>query len=268
MACLSKKIDELRIFDEEIHALIEKWMPLVLQDSINHNIPNVWQASVMFIMRSNFLKEAIFELSENEDIYSAGILFRSLIEHSVKFQYIFLRWAQEKNDTVGEEYYKFCDLAEDVSYIDSLKYAAKLIDQESISKNPFDILQEIKQEASKHSLKEIQKKSSQFNYRKISEYIVSKVPQNIVSNFIWKIIPEYSELSSLVHGGPFSERMLYKAFEEDKRVESLSRIASLAFLISCDIKLNAFIIFLNMNRKFEQCYIEIRKILNKYQEQT
>ena len=268
MECLSIKIDELRIFDEEIHALIEKWMPLVLQDSTNHNIPNVWRASVMFITRSNFLKEAIFELSKNEDIYSAGILFRSLIEHYVKFQYIFLRWAQEKNDTVGEEYYKFCDLAEDLSYIDSLKNANKLIVNEFISRNPFDILQEIKQEASKHSIKEIQNKASQFNYRKILEYIALTAPPNIVSNFIWKIIPEYSELSSLVHGGPFSERILYNASEEGKRIESLSRLASLAFLISCDIKLNAFIIFLNTNRKFEQGYIEIRKIFNKYQKQT
>lgn len=218
----------------------------------------------MFITKSNFIKNAIIDLCENEDVYSTRILYRSLIEHGLKHQYLYLRWAKDKNDSVGEEYYEFCNFSEDLSYLKAIQYANRLAGQTTTKEEPFSILNQLKQQSTKYSSTLIEEKARQFSYRKIVEYILSTVKTENLSPFLCKLILEYSELSSFVHGGPFSENEFYRLSAKAERDQQLINIASNSFLIATDIKLNAFVIFLNTNRDYEKGYTRIHSILDNF----
>lgn len=120
----------------------------------------------------------------------------------MKLNFFFHRLAIDKNDSIGEEFTEFFPLAELVSYGKSLEHVKKILQLEQSGKTFYEILCELKPEYKTRSKKEVERKISQFSYKSIIKYIVEVT--NHDDNFyktLVKIIPDYSELSSFVHGG-------------------------------------------------------------------
>ncbi len=75
-----------------------------LQCFQRNGFPKIGQVMTSFVAKTNFLKTAIFDLCESDNLYAVNIVFRSLIEHILKAQYVFMKWAEDKSDDVGENY--------------------------------------------------------------------------------------------------------------------------------------------------------------------
>lgn len=108
-------IENIRDIDEEIFEVMKENFHNSLPTFSRVGFTNVGRAFTTFVTKTNFIKNAVFDLCENDDTYSANILFRSLIEHHLKFMFIFIRHTKEQNDDVGIEYYQFCDLIESIT---------------------------------------------------------------------------------------------------------------------------------------------------------
>jgi len=74
-----------------------------------------------FIANTNFIKEGIIELAYTDNTYSLNILLRSLIEQYLKFQFIWMKFIENKDDTIGVGYWEFYSFSEDVNYAKAWK---------------------------------------------------------------------------------------------------------------------------------------------------
>lgn len=106
----------IRNTDEQVFDTIKEPFPELSSSISKTQYPKTLSTFSLFVAKVDFIKNAIFDVSSNEDIYSSKILYRALIEHMLKFQYLFFRFSQEKSDRPAEEHELFSDLVEDVEY--------------------------------------------------------------------------------------------------------------------------------------------------------
>ncbi len=184
-----------RVFEilKESHPIMEKCIK-------NKKYRETAIAMESFIWHLGLIKNGLFDLCEQDNLYAAKIIYRSFIDHWLKAQYIFSRFSKEKNDDVGMEYMKFYSLNEDVKYGRSLQEITKILNKEISGEDIWDTLFNFKPELKEIGKKEIREKAHQFEYKNVINFLINKT--TIGRSFVSGIIPEYSELSSFVHGGP------------------------------------------------------------------
>ncbi len=263
---MPEHFDKICEFDSEIHDVLVENMPLVFELIKSVQIPNTANTMLLFITKTNFIKEGIFELYESQNLYSMNILFRSLIEHFLRFQYIFFRLGIDKNDSAGEDYLKFCSYSENVDTGKAWKDVARILDNDP-GLDPFEILIEITPDLKNYTKQDIIEKINQFRYKNIIRFIDNKLNKEKKysdNSFLLKIIPLYSELSSFVHGGPSSDHLMMENFSEDIRSKELLRIVSLAFSMTASVKLFSFLMYHQYDKRFGQAYLKIDNIIKKY----
>ena len=121
--------------------------------------------------------------------YAIVILYRSIIEHSVKHFYIFARFHKEHNDNVGKQYYFDCIYNEQVKKMNAVLWP-----------NFFEVKQDKKQEH-----KQLKKNAEQFSFKEMVNYIgqieLADMSESI-KKFTQKMKLDYSLYSSYTHGGP------------------------------------------------------------------
>jgi len=259
-------IEIIKSIDSEVFDVIKEPFAEITSNISKYPIKDTIRTFVFFSTRIEFIKNAIFTLYDVEDLYSSKILFRSLIEHFLRFQYLFFRYFEVKNDEPIIEYNLFSDLAEDIEYGKALRLVQEI--RGDINSNPdiYELLQKIKPEFNKYSKEEIKDNASKYRYRNIIRYIEEKLSStknkdnNKKNNFILNLIPEYSELSSFVHGGPFAEQYIVSHRNEDDRMNELFHIAELALFISISVKEFFFITVIQHDKIYEDTYKLIRNI--------
>jgi hypothetical protein len=156
-------LDILHKRDSELHQTVEEFMPLALEFSEKGPIPKTAGVLLSFIASTEFIKNGILDLVETENAYAKYILFRSLIEHFLRFQYIWLRFAEEKSDAPAEAYLK-----EALQLARSWKRVARILGHDS-GLTPHEVLKLVIKESAGHTAKEIDEQASQFEYAKIIE---------------------------------------------------------------------------------------------------
>ena len=237
------------------------------KDFESSSIANIGRIMAVFCLRTEFISEAIYYLCKMANIYSANILFRSLIEHFLKQQYIFFRYAIEQNEKVCDEYYKYYGNYEYIHYINVLKKNNEILESRELNDNELKFLNDIVSEIKKNPEFEIMKKCyKKFQYIEILKYIygnLKKVEQEKVEQenipLLKLIIPEYCRLSSFVHAGPQAELQLYKYMEKDNLIYSLENIAETSLYMRAGILSTTFLIGSSINDK----YIEISREIIK-----
>lgn len=257
--------DSIRDLDFEIHDVFEKNAPSIFEFIKTSKIPNTSQTFLRFITKTNFIKEGIFELYESENLYAINILFRSLIEHYLRFNYIFFRLAAEQNDNIGLEYLKFCSLSEDIDTGKAWKDVAKVLDKNP-ALEPYEVLQDWNPDLKKYTKEEIQRISSQFRYKNIIRFIDDRInteKQYEKNKFLLNLIPVYSDLSSFVHGGPGADNSLIENTDKEKRENKLIERIEHSFITAAAVKQFTFLIFSQYDKQFEKGYIEIYEIMKK-----
>ncbi|MBN2383212.1 hypothetical protein JXQ70_10050 [bacterium] len=248
-------IDLEKIFeiDSNIFYLMEKSLNEVAISFSKSDIPNVGRSVLSFIARTESIKEAIFILSEEGNVYAIKILLRSLFEHLLKCNYIIFRYGLEKKDDVGLEFYKYCDLSEAIQYIGSYASISEIlgheVDRNELYQSYINTYPELKQT----SKRELKRKSDKFQYKSIINYIINQFndfEENSEFNFLLEIIPNYSVLSSFVHGGPLAEKEMRKNHDDDWIKSEIFKDIVLTLSITTGIKMMSFIIASKLDKKF------------------
>jgi hypothetical protein len=108
----------------------------------------------------NFLKNALFDLYETDNIIAINVIFRSIIDYYLRFQYLSLRLVEEKNDNATIEYMKDSYNLDVINQIKSLKFIKEKLKSSTLNDIDF----------TNAKLKSIDK----YSYKKLIEFIVNK----------------------------------------------------------------------------------------------
>jgi len=251
-------IDKIRDKDDLIHKVLEKSFPGLIKDSKKFQHKTTSTALISLALKINFLKNGIFDLCETDNVYPAKILFRALIEHSLKHQYLLMRSSIEKSDDVGKDYYKFCDMNEDLLRLNSINNFIKKLNLKKQEIDTWEELCKINKDFNKITKKGLKYKADQFKYLNIITYLSNEVKDNLVRDFLAKVILNYCELSSFVHGGPCGEKSMHKGLNVAQK--ELKKIAEMAFSFNKNINLTTYLLAFQIYKKYGLYYKQIKNV--------
>lgn len=197
--------------------------------------PDSYRAMFGFCAKAGWLKTAIFDMVDSENPYALKALFRCYCEHYLKFMYVWLRFLQERADTVGTEYFSYCGAIELREYAAAVAMADALVGQRSVS----DLQRAITSlypKASKLTTEELRAASARFRYRAIPRFLSREMPVAFSGDrpFLPTVVPSYALLSSFVHGGPWSDYEM-GALGPDAALAQCRKDAELVFLMSASM---------------------------------
>jgi len=251
---------------QQLHALIEIEIDPVfasLQESVYSSYPSTFSSFLSLMARIDFICTGILEVSRDGNIYSARILFRSMIDHFLKSQYLFVRWGKERTDDVGNEYLHFCNLIEQVRLSDAYRKKNRLLNQEKETLT-FELIRRSFPELASFTNKEIENKASQFSYGKIISYIANAVYKNEIlpeEAFLPATFPFYADLSSFVHGGPYALKSMAADIQPDQLSTSINGLVKLAVSISASTRLFGLLMLRILDKKFQEPYTRLKRIM-------
>lgn len=204
-----KQADDLEDLLEELAEKQEPFMALIpnfLSNIKAIDKPISVFSTFSFLPRIESIRAGIFEMAKIDDIYSAKILYRSLIEHWVKFQFLLLKTLEAKDDAVGIDYWFFGQGQENLDFLKSLKSIRSFLNIND-DKLPIDELKDLGAIPKELSGTKIQSRLDQFKYKNMTNYLIenySKSSKKSEMNCFLEVFPRFSLLSSYVHGGPDS----------------------------------------------------------------
>ena len=175
------------------------------------------------------LKSGILNLAGNGNFYATSVLFRVFLEHMLKLLGLFQTATNERNDEFAQLY--LGNLAVEASqYLRAIR--ASKLPEGSEATSPlapwFD-------EADRLSRSDIKFFEEPFKYKALIERI-AKYAELDEPNILNKIIPNYSELSGFVHGGPSTAVILASLPSREAKESRLLRNAELVLSMFCSAK--------------------------------
>ena len=259
---IMEEILELENMLEELAEEVEPHLPLI-PDFLS-NLKNTDKPLSIFSMTSFFskiesIRAGIYEVAKIEEYYSLNILFRALIEHFVKAQYIWMKTVENKDDEIGIDYWVFGQDKENIDYAKALQQSYSLVGI-TPDKKPTEILKEMGVISKEISISQINKKSDQFNYKNMTHFIADRLKTKDTASapFLISIFPRYSELSSCVHGGPDSVKTYANG------PEAVSEIIQMATFSTLYTRWLSMVLFYQYDKKFEKLCQISQKYLHEY----
>jgi len=236
---LEKRLEYINEVSEELLEIVKPYFDNFPKDLENSEFPKTSKLIFYLIVRIKEISEGILDTTYNFNNYSSNILLRTLFEHYLTFTYVSERLSEDKNDSVGEEYYEHRMIKEEKDYNSSLIKQLKILKQDDRLIEETDIINKNKPNLKKYTKSELDRINSQFKIGSIIKYLIREVDLEKMDKDD-EIPPElhpliyfthYSYLSSYIHGGPFAERMLIKYQDIKKRDERLQNMAENAFTL-------------------------------------
>jgi len=255
------------LFEIISESLDSKVVP-VLQKSI---IPKSGHAFVMFITKAAFIKNAILDIAESENLYSMNILYRSLFDHYLKFHFLFNRSLKNRDDEAANDYYLYCDIEENLSFIENLKKGQKIFGMPENIEAAWDLLTKHRPELKNLKLDEVKKKASQFQYKNLIRSLwqdFSRKPDAEGFFLLKLILPEYSELSSYVHGGVFAEYALGNFADNQKRERAIIGTSRTTFFLFWFIVHFTYVAAFQFDKSLKEPLLKITEIIRKPQDKS
>ena len=168
--------------------------------------PKTYRAMFGFCAKTNGLKTGMFECIDTNNPYSFKVLLRSFIEHYLKFMYIWTRFVSERSDDVGKEYFSFCGAVEAHEYVAAFATLESLLGNK-VTVDAEEAVARLYPDASALSKRELDRLSGQFKHRSILRFLADEGTHFIARErpFLANFVPIYAELSSFVHGGPYTD---------------------------------------------------------------
>jgi len=212
-----------------------------------------------FLAKVESLRIGLFEVAKLEEYYSLGVLFRALIEHFIKFQYMSMKMLNQSEDEIGIDYWLFGQDREMIDFAKSAQHAYRLLGID----DKYDVNEILKKHGiitEEKSASKIRKRSEQFQFNNMVRYISNQLEYEKSGNsqFLMMFFPKYSELSSCVHGGPESN----SAYETGpERLKEAIRMSTFASLMT---RHYTYMILYKYDTKFKNlCFIS-KSYLEKY----
>lgn len=220
--------------------------------------PMAYQVLFDFSKKTEYIFNSILLSSEKDNLYSCFILYRSLLEHFYKSYYIFEKTVIEKSDDTAKKFETFYFVSE------CLAERAGMLERDDLINNATSKTEFIEylvrtmpefQGFDKGNQKEISAAIKQFNLKEILKYLHEKhtIQNNSgMSMILAETIPEYSRISTFIHGGEYATKLMNKFERQNLIQKELKRIVSISLTISGIVKENIFVAF-----KLEEDFIEI-----------
>jgi len=207
------------------------------------------------------LKSGVLDLAATGNVYGTFVLFRVFLEHIVKTKAIFLKALDEQSDDFAKQYLRL-RIKEAYDYLHACEQAGL-----QIGGNRKTVLDEWIPDAQALSCKEVKRLDEQFKYRglirTIRELINSDFP-----DFLSKIIPNYSELSGFVHGGPTAREKLAVLHSEGRAEAKLYHVADLSVDMLYSAQRWLLMLAAAFCPEFDQLYNSLDKALNAQTEHS
>ena len=130
---MSELIASVERIDDFLEDLAEEVEPhlLSLQEFIftikDRDKPLSTQAVFGLSTAIESLRIGIFATARIEEYYSLNVLHRSLIEHFLKFNYLWMRLSSSQDDEVGVDYWVFGRKKEAADYVRNLTKAYEMV---------------------------------------------------------------------------------------------------------------------------------------------
>lgn len=247
-------IDDNFILNETLSKKIQGSLPIVIKSLQKTKFQYAGKALISFIPKSGYLINSLLFSCKSGDPYSASILFRSLIEHSFRHLYIFVKALNDKDDTVGKEYYNSLKANEDLESVEKIINYKKIV-------YPEDTQWNTKGDHNK-AIREIAKS---FRIEKIFHYLInnnndesSEIIKKYKKEYLLERLIEYTNMSSSVHGGPFGELALYELQKDKAKLEAtLNKFAYESFLLHRSIIETTYLFASLMDEGTTKYYDEI-----------
>ena len=242
-----KNLKELRDIDDKIFedfkVATDKYLQKLLFKS---EFPRTAEVCYMFMSGSNFLKNSIFDCAEKEDYYSTSVLFRSIIEHFLRFEYFWFNNAEYKDDSYALKFRTALDFKEKIEIEKSINAIKQLrkIEQKS-SDEIWDELISQNNDFEKFSKAEISEFSNSLSIKNIIRFIQKTMKEGgFKSNdFLQKLIIEYTNLSSFVHGGLYAHKKMVTLENDSERQDAIIGICGIALQSATTIKSFSYLTF-------------------------
>lgn len=221
-------VDKNFDLNETLSKKIQESLPIIIESLQKTQFQYTGKALISFIPKSGYLINSLLFSCKSGDPYSASILFRSLVEHSFRHLYIFVKALNDKDDTVGKAYYNSLKVNEDLESVEKIINYKKIV-------YPEDTQWNTKGEHNK-AIREIAKS---FRIEKIFHYLIqnnndesSEIIKKYKKEYLLERLIEYTNMSSSVHGGPFGELALYELQKDKVKLEAtLNKFTSESFLL-------------------------------------
>lgn len=249
-------IDDNFTLNEVLSKKIQESLPFIIESLQKTEFQYTGKALTYFIPKSGYLINSILFSCKSGDPYSASILFRSLIEHSFRHLYIFVKALNDKNDDVGKTYYNSLKANEDLESVEKIINYKKIV-------YPEDTQWNTKGEHNK-AIREIAKN---FRIEKIFHYLISnnnneksEVIKRYKKEYLLERLIEYTNMSSSVHGGPFGELALYELQKDKSKLNAtLNKFANESFLLHKSLIETTYLFASLMDEKTDKYYKELSK---------
>ncbi len=255
------RLEKLIEIDDSYQDLISEIIPKIITAGKENDLPNFSRVTILFLTKINFIKNGIFDLFESNNTYSIKILFRVLIEHFIKYNYLFMKFAQNQNDIVAIDFIKFSKYSEAVLLGNSYKKINELLENDN-DLDSYKLLQDYTPELKNVSKKEFKEKVSEYDMRNMIRFINEQLNKEKTfegNAFILKLFPIYSDLSSFVHGGYGADSLMFMHSDEDLRVKELITDLEFSLRMTVSIGSIACIAF----AKNDKSMLEYLKKINK-----
>lgn len=250
-------LDEILKNDDEVFDCFVSVAEELISEYKTSDYPDSISCLMGLMGTINSLKLAAFDLAEESDshLYAIKTLLRPAIEHYLRFSYLYFMVTELKNDSAGQEYRKYSLVSETIALVKS-QYALetdkvvqnKILKRLRQSHDSFDISnRELEQIVRKWSYKNIARKLDKTLYKKSKD-----------KHFLKKLISNYSELSSFVHGGIYAEQYDHSAYSSDSFSKEIKGDISLFSFLAATARAQMLLLGCGMNSKFIEHYSEYR----------
>ena len=193
--------EELRELDKEIGSIADGAENVI--PSMVRGYPAATAATVLSHLVGSMasLKDGYLDLVDAGNTYASCAVLRIFLEHSLRAMAIFLQSTKQKF-TLADGYMRLQE-TEAKDYLDALERAG--IGESELAGSPLEPWFAMGRPLSSNQKKQLQEP---FTYKKLIESIRAELGDTGAKSFLLNIIPNYSELSGFVHGGPTTNLMV------------------------------------------------------------
>ena len=244
MSDVSNKIEKLFELNKCLSTEIQLSLPTIIESLGKSKFKYTSKALLSFIPKSGYLNSAVLELAASRNIYSAAVLYRSIIEHSFRHLYIYTKALKDDSDDIGGTYCKTLKASEDLQWFDKVNKHNKKAILVSIA-----FLSKI--------LSYLQSNNSDKN-AEVKKFVNDHLLERSV---------EYDNLSSAVHGGPFGESALFNLHQDQKKYDdTLYKFANESLGLHYSIVQSTYLFAYLMDDKMQEQYEKINVIMQRNKE--
>jgi len=247
-------VDKNFALNEALSKKIRESLPFIIESLQKTKFKYTGKSLISFIPKSGYLLNSILFSCKSADPYSASILFRSLIEHSFRHLYIFVKALNDDSDSVGDTYYNSLKGNEDLESVEKIINYKKIVYPEDTQWNT----------KGDHN-NAIRETAKSFRIEKIFHYLInnnntekSEVIKRYKKEYLLERLIEYTNMSSSVHGGPFGESVLYELQKDKSKLEAtLNKFASESFMLQKSIVETTYLFASLMDETVTKYYDDI-----------